>query len=94
MKTLTALALSGAALTLLSTNAAWAADDLGMRITGNDDANFGLTISNWVNGAEAGTLAPGLISEQLLPLNEWELRMQITLQRAAAAPQAAINMRP
>ena len=94
MKTLTALALTGAAMTLLSSSAALAADDLGMRITGNDDANFGLTISNWVNGAEAGTLAPGLISEQLLPLNEWELRMQITLQRAAAAPQAAINMRP
>ncbi|MGJ8669067.1 MAG: hypothetical protein ACSHXK_06220 [Oceanococcus sp.] len=76
---------------LLQPQRAFAQDDLGMRVTGDDDANFGLTISNWVNGQEAGTLAPGLIGEDILPLDEWEMRMQITVERAASAPGAPIN---
>ncbi len=67
------------------------ADDLGMRITGDDSASFGLTISNWVEGQDAGTLAPGLIREDLQPLDEWQLRMQISMQRAVSPPGAAIN---
>ncbi len=67
------------------------ADDLGMRITGDDSASFGLTISNWVEGQDAGTLAPGLIREDLQPLDEWQLRMQIRMQRAVSPPGAAIN---
>lgn len=70
-----------------------AQEDLGMRITGNDDANFGLTITNWINSQEASTLAPGLISEPIVPLDEWEMRMQITVERAASAPGAPINQR-
>ena len=75
------------------TNCAIAQDDLGMRITGDDDSNFGLTISNWVNNQEAGTLAPGLIGEDIVPLDEWEMRLQITVERGTSAPGAAINRR-
>ena len=78
---------------LLSTQSL-AQDDLGMRITGDDDANFGLTISNWVSGQDADTLAPGLIGEDILRLDEWEMRMQIIVERAASAPGAPINRRP
>lgn len=67
------------------------ADDLGMRVTGDDSASFGLTISNWVEGQDAGTLAPGLIREDLEPLDEWQLRMQINMQRAVSPPGAPIN---
>ena len=81
------------ALVAISSPKLFAQEDLGMRITGDDDASFGLTISNWVNGNQAGTLAPGLLSEQILPLDEWELRRQIELERAASAPGAAINKR-
>ena len=71
-----------------------AQDDLGMRVTGDDDANFGLTISNWVSGQDADSLAPGLIGEEILRLDEWEMRMQIIVERAASAPGAAINQQP
>lgn len=67
------------------------ADDLGMRVTGDDSANFGLTISNWVEGQDAGTLAPGLIREDAVALDEWQLRMQISMERAVSPPGAAIN---
>lgn len=89
----TAIFAGGIAL-LLNTAIAGAQNDLGMRISGDDDANFGLTISNWVNGNQAGTLAPGLLGEDILALDEWELRRQIELERAASAPGAAINQRP
>ncbi len=80
-------------LSLAALAPSWAQEDLGMRITGDDDANFGLTISNWVSGQEAGTLAPGLISEDIIELNEQDMRMQIVVERAASAPGAPINQR-
>lgn len=83
--TLTALTLA------LATPLALADDDLGMRITGDDSASFGLTISNWVEGQDAGTLAPGLIREDVQPLDAWQLRMQIKMQRAVSPPGAPIN---
>ena len=85
LRTLAALSL---ALASLSTSAA---DDLGMRISGDDSANFGLTISNWVEGQDAGTLAPGLIREDAVALDEWQLRMQIRMERAVSPPGAPIN---
>lgn len=79
------------AAVLLGTTFSAQADDLGMRVTGDDNANFGLTISNWVEGQDAGTLAPGLIREDAVTLNEWQLRMQISMERAVSPPGAAIN---
>lgn len=78
----------------LITQPAMTQQDLGMRITGDSERDFGLTISNWVNGNQASTLAPGLLNEQILPLDEIELKRQIQLERAASAPGAAINRKP
>lgn len=62
------------------------AQDIGMKIIGDNDSEFGLLVAKWMDGQDSGFLAPGLIDEDFLPLEPWVLDMQQAAARALQAP--------
>ncbi len=67
-----------------------AQNQLGMDIVGDDDAAFGLLISNWMEDEQSRLLAPGFIEEKPETLDPWMLDMHLqALDAVGPAPRAA-----
>ncbi len=78
-----------AALLLAASLPAGAQNQLGMDVIGDDDAAFGLLISNWMEDEQSRLFAPGFIEEQPQTLDPWMLDMQLqALDAVGPAPQA------
>ncbi len=86
-----ALLLGGLlALSLWLAPLAAEAGELGMKIIGDDDREFGLFIAKWLDDRADGLPAPGFIDEKPDPVDPRILRSQRAVRQAmdpaAAAP--------
>lgn len=61
---------------------AFAQQGLGMEISGDDDAAFGLLISNWMDDRNAPFLAPGMIEPRLEPLSRKQVDARLRVEDA------------